>query len=186
MKKKMVFALVALIVLVACCVTAFALYTTKNRTVELQTMEVEESEVFALSGEVVEVTEAYFVIEDAQYGDIQVNFDETTVFDGAAADSIKVGEYVFVDYNGQMTRSLPAQVFALRVSMHVVTGEVEEVAEESVTIRQEDADTQLVLHLPEGAPELAVGTKIKAYTSGATTMSLPPQTSAMKIAVILE
>lgn len=42
---------------------------------------------------------------------LQVNIDETTVL----PQNLKVGDTVRVFYNGQMTRSIPAQIFALAV-----------------------------------------------------------------------
>lgn len=188
MKKKTIVIIIGVIIaLLACCAAAVAVYYA-NHELAVSVVTVEESgqEIFALAGEVVEAAEEYFVIADALQGDVQVNFGEETVFEGLEPQELKVGAYVFVDYNGQMTRSLPPQVFALRVSMHVIVGVVEEAAEDSVTIRQDGSHEQIVIHLPESVPELAVGTRIEAYTNGAMTMSLPPQTAAGKIAVVLE
>lgn len=188
MKKKTIVIIIGVIAaLLVCCAAAVAVYYVNHRDSSVVvTVEETEQEIFALSGEVVEAAEEYFVIADALQGDVQVNFGEETVFEGLLAEEVKVGAYVFVDYNGQMTRSLPPQVFALRVSMHVVTGVVEEVGEGSVTVLEDGTNEMIVVHLPESVPELAVGTRIEAYTNGATTMSLPPQTAAAKIVVVLE
>lgn len=132
-----------------------------------------EQEIFGLSGLVTEATEEYIVIADGEMGDVRVNFGEETVFEGIEAGSLAVGQYVYVDYDGKMTRSLPPQVFAMRLYAHVVTGEVTGIADGSVTVMQESGE--VVLHLPEGAPEMAVGQHIVAYTNGMMTMSLPPQ-----------
>ncbi len=138
-------------------------------------------EIFGLSGLVTEATEEYVVIADDEMGDVQVNFGEETVFEGIDAASLAVGQYVYVDYDGKMTRSLPPQVFAMRLVAHVVTGTVTEVSEGSVTVMQENGE--VVLHLPEGAPQVAAGQSVVAYTNGMMTMSLPPQMSAGYVVV---
>lgn len=141
----------------------------------------EEREIFGLSGLVTEATEEYIVIADGEMGDVRVNLGEETVFEGIDAASLAVGQYVYVDYDGKMTRSLPPQVFALRLAAHVVTGTVIETSEGSVTVMQEGGE--VVLHLPEGAPQIAAGQTIVAYTNGAMTMSLPPQMAAGYVVV---
>ncbi len=146
---------------------------TESTAAPAQEPEEAGQEIFGLSGLVTEATEEYIVIADGEMGDVRVNFGGETVFEGLDAASLAVGQYVYVDYDGKMTRSLPPQVFAMRLYAHVVTGAVTEVSDGSVTVMQESGE--VVLHLPEGAPEMAVGQHIVAYTNGMTTMSLPPQ-----------
>lgn len=137
--------------------------------------------LFGLSGLITEVTPDYVVITDAEQGEVQVNYGEETVFEGIDAGSLAVGQYIYVDYDGKMTRSLPPQVFALRLVTHRVTGTVRAVQDSMVTIDRDGEE--IIVHLPEGAPELAVGQKVTAYTNGVTTLSLPPQMTANHVTV---
>ena len=79
-----------------------------------------------------------------------------------------------------MTRSLPAQITALKIGVYEVKGTVTASEEGRVTIDQGEAG-EVVLTLPESAPEIAVGDAITAYTTGISTMSLPPQMNAIAI-----
>lgn len=44
---------------------------------------------------------------------VQVNIDENTVTD--LAEPLHAGQYVVVDYDGKLTRSLPAQLYAQHI-----------------------------------------------------------------------
>ena len=50
-----------------------------------------------------------------------------------------------------------------------------------VTVEKTEGGDEVVLTLPEDAPALAVGDVITAYTTGISTMSLPPQMNAIAI-----
>ena len=193
MKKMMIFALVCVVMLGL--IVAFAIRNTyvqadgdlvDNVVIEDGMDSEEAAELVQISGVITEIADAYFVIEDALLGDVQVNFGEETVFEGTDAQSLEVGMYIFVDYNGMMTRSLPPQVYALRAYVHVLSGVVEEIADGSVTILLDETGEPAIIHLPENAPQIAVGDRIEASTNGAMTMSLPPQSSAAMIVVITE
>ena len=76
----------------------------------------------ALEGLVTEVLEQGFVMEDIELGSVLLNVDETTVMDGILAEGdIEVGQYVFVEYDGRLTRSLPPQAHADRVGCSPAT-----------------------------------------------------------------
>ena len=146
--------------------------------------EAQVQETTRVEGLIVTVGEGYFVMQDKDLGEIQVNYDAASAFEGVEAASLSFGQYVFVDFDGKMTRSLPPQIFALKVGMYPVSGVVTAVSEESVTIEQANGNGEAVIHLLEGAPELTAGDEIIAYTNGAMTMSLPPQTTALAIDVV--
>ena len=79
-----------------------------------------------LEGLVTEVLEQGFVMEDIELGSVLLNVDETTVMDGILAEGdIEVGQYVFVEYDGRLTRSLPPQAHADRVGCYRLTGTVD-------------------------------------------------------------
>ena len=55
------------------------------------------------------------------------------------------------------------------------------IEEGRVTVEKTEGGDEVVLTLPEDAPALAVGDVITAYTTGISTMSLPPQMNAIAI-----
>ena len=138
-------------------------------------------EVFMLGGEVTEVGEGYFVMTDAELGEVQVNLGDDSAFDGVEQGELAVGQYVYVIYDGKMTRSLPPQVFALRVSMYATTGEITELSEGKMTLVRDEISDEIIISLPQDAPELAVGDHVTAYTTGIMTLSIPAQMNAVKI-----
>ena len=140
-----------------------------------------EAEVFMLGGEVTEVGEGYFVMNDAELGEVQVNLGDDSAFDGVEMDALAVGQFVYVLYDGKMTRSLPPQVFALRVSMYAVSGGITELTDGKMTLVRDEIGDEVIVSLPEDAPELAVGDHVTAYTTGIMTLSIPAQMNAVKI-----
>lgn len=141
----------------------------------------EMPEVFMLGGEVTDVGEGYFVMADAELGEVQVNLGDDSAFDGVEMDELAAGQYVYVIYDGKMTRSLPPQVFALRVSMYATTGEITELTEGKMTLVRDEIGDEVIISLPQDAPALAVGDHVTAYTTGIMTMSIPAQMNAVKI-----
>lgn len=140
-----------------------------------------EAEVFMLGGEVTEVGEGYFVMNDAELGEVQVNLGDDSAFDGVEMDALAVGQFVYVLYDGKMTRSLPPQVFALRVSMYAVSGGITELTDGKMTLVRDEIGDEVIVSLPEDAPELAVGDHVTAYTTGIMTLSIPAQMNAVKV-----
>ena len=141
----------------------------------------QEQEVFMLGGEVTELGEDFFVMTDAELGEVQVNLGDDSAFDGVEPDELAVGQYVYVIYDGKMTRSLPPQVFALRVSMYVTSGEITELTEGRMTLVRDEIGDEVIISLPQDAPELSVGDHVTAYTTGIMTMSIPAQMNAVKV-----
>ena len=139
----------------------------------------EIAEIFDISGEILEITPEYILIGNEMLGEVQVNLAEGTVIEGAHA--LEVGQTVVIMYNGMMTRSLPAQITAMHIGVYVVEGSVTAVEDEFVMILREDTEEEVMMTLPENAPELKEGDRVIAYTNGAMTMSLPPQMNAIAI-----
>lgn len=156
---------------------------------DMQTMDADDAageeivEIFDLSGKVIEVGEGFFVIDAGQMGAVQVNTGDDTIFEGVTMEEIALGQYVQVLYDGKMTRSLPAQIYALKVGMYAISGEVKAAEEGSITLLRDEIGDEVIVFLPEGAQEIAVGSHVIAYTNGAMTMSLPAQTTALGIAL---
>lgn len=157
-----------------------------NQEVELevgQDADPAEIPLQTISGAIVELGEDYFVICDALLGDVQVNYSDDTLFEGTQADELALSQVVCVLYDGKMTRSLPPQVFALNVGMYPVSGKVTALGEGSMTIQREEIGDEVIVFLPEDAPQIAVGDVVTAYTNGAMTMSLPAQTTALGVVI---
>lgn len=207
MKKKIVIALVILAVVIAAFVAVFAInlmdkstlteveiIETPAATVEAETTEAAEAadaaeveaeveavaEVEELYGQITEITEEYVMIKTAELGDVQVLLGEDTIIEGV--ETLELGQTAKVLYTGMMTRSLPPQITALLIGVYAVSGEVIAADEGSVTVTGENGE--VILILPEGAEVPAVGDVITAYTTGVSTMSIPPQMNAVAIEMV--
>jgi hypothetical protein len=167
--------------IIVCAVIAFVTVSGEKQEIIQEMADAQPQETFRVEGLIATVEENSFIIQDATLGELRVNYDDTTVFEGVNAADLFFGQYAFVDFDGKMTRSIPMQIFAQKVGMYPVGGVVTEIGEASITIEQSNGNGPAVIHLLEGAPELAVGDEIIAYTNGAMTMSLPPQTTALAI-----
>lgn len=143
--------------------------------------ETAEAEIVELGGRITEIADGYIVMETLMHGMVQVNLGDDTLYDGADPDELAVGQYIQVMYDGKMTRSLPAQITALKVGLYPVSGVVKELGENSVTLSREEIGDEVIVFLPEGAQALSVGDSVTAYTNGAMTMSLPAQTNAIGV-----
>ena len=147
---------------------------------EQETAAEEESfDIAELYGTVIEVTDAYVLLESAEFGKVQANLTDDTTLEGV--EKVEIGQVVKVLYDGKMTRSIPAQVTAMLVGVYAVEGEVTEAADGWITVRRADTGEEVIITLPENAQEIAVGDVITAYTNGVSTMSLPPQMNAVAI-----
>lgn len=147
---------------------------------EQETAAEEESfDIAELYGTVIEVTDAYVLLESAEFGKVQANLTDDTTLEGV--EKVEIGQVVKVLYDGKMTRSIPAQVTAMLVGVYAVEGEVTEAADGWITVKRADTGEEVIISLPEGAQEIAVGDVVTAYTNGISTMSLPPQMNAVAI-----
>jgi len=160
----------ALILALALMIPAFAETATSTEA---------EIEYFTLEGIVTDVTEEFFLLDTMEQGEIQVNYDENTYFSNEIP--FAAGQYAYVTYNGQMTRSLPAQVYAIAVNVSLLTGEITEIDLENNALHiLNDLHGLVIVHLPEtdSAENYEVGSLIGVYHTGAMMMSLPPQIGA--------
>ena len=140
--------------------------------------EEEVIEIVEIAGTITEITDEYVMINAGEMGMIQANTSIDTLIEGV--EELAVGQTAVILYDGKMTRSLPAQITALKIGVYEVKGTVTAIEEGRVTIDQGE-NGEVVLTLPEGALEIAVGDAITAYTTGVSTMSLPPQMNAIAI-----
>lgn len=138
-------------------------------------------EPVVLEGVVLEISEEGLLIETEAQGEVLVLQDDDTVSDTDA--DIAVGDYIIIDYDGAMTKSLPPQVTADVVRMHKLTGEISEVyADENALLLNDPEKGEVYVHLPESWKEAEIDfPNVIVYFNGAMTMSLPGQISASYI-----
>ena len=133
-------------------------------------------EAVAVGGVVLEIHEdGYLIMSDSE---IKVLTGEETYYD--TDGDINVGDYIYVDYNGQMTRSLPPQVSAQVIRRHVLAGEItEHLPEENAVIVMTETHGEVYAYLPEEWKEHEIDFNyVKLYFDGVMTMSLPAKVSA--------
>lgn len=200
MKKKMIWVLLAVVLVLAAAAAVLLLnkndvvestgpiVVTEEVTAEPETQEEAEAEVLSeeaeielvtLTGVITEITDEYVLLDVGDMGQVQANLSEDTLIEGV--EELAIGQTAIVTYDGKMTRSLPAQITALRVGVYEVRGTVKTMEDGRITVEKTEGGDEVVLTLPENAPALAVGDVITAYTTGISTMSLPPQMNAIAI-----
>ena len=132
-----------------------------------------------LEGLVTEVLEQGFVMEDIELGSVLLNVDETTVMDGILAEGdIEVGQYVFVEYDGRLTRSLPPQAHADRVGCYRLTGTVDLSLSMGVLLTGDPIFGDVIIRVDGSMPHLYQGMPITVYYNGVMAMSYPGQVTA--------
>ena len=145
----------------------------------------EENEPYTLlEGLVTEVLEQGFVMDDIELGSVLLNVDETTVMDGILAEGdIEVGQYVFVEYDGRLTRSLPPQAHADRVGCYRLTGTVDLSVSMGVLLIGDPTFGDVIVRVDGSMPHLFQGMPITVYYNGVMAMSYPGQVTASHIVV---
>ena len=137
-----------------------------------------------LEGLVTEVLEQGFVMEDIELGSVLLNVDETTVMDGILAEGdIEVDQYVFVEYDGRLTRSLPPQAHADRVGCYRLTGTVDLSLSMGVLLTGDPIFGDVIIRVDGSMPHLYQGMPITVYYNGVMAMSYPGQVTARHIVV---
>ena len=139
-------------------------------------VQADEQALFDLSGVVLEMNDKFLLIEDSDGQQVQVNLFEDTMTEG---DAIVPGALIHVLYNGMMTRSLPPQVAAIRVSCFAFTGEIAEMNQNGFLLHPDEGIDAVQVNASEELLEgLEPGSRVTVYFSGAMTMSLPGQIGA--------
>lgn len=137
-----------------------------------------QAQVYMLQGVILEAQEGGWLIEDAAQGEVLVLVSDETVME--TGYELAVGDYVYVDYDGTMTRSLPPQVTAGRIVSHKLEGDVAEVyAEENALLLYTADGGEYRVNLPGDEAQTGFDAqRAIVYYDGAATLSLPPQVSA--------
>ena len=137
-----------------------------------------------LEGFVKEIVEGGFLMEDIELGEVMLNTDDTTVWDGTiTADELAEGQFVMVQYDGRTTRSLPPQAHADRVISYTLEGVVSEVYEDGFMLSEVDMHGEVIVNTAQTMPHVYEGMMVKVYFDGAMGMSLPPQVGGRYIEV---
>ncbi len=144
----------------------------------------EDTTLIPFEGLVTEVFDGGFLMEDKHMGYLQVNTGDETVFDGLLSiQPVEVGMYVIVDHNGMVTRSLPPQVYGLRVGCYTLNGTVSEIAEDGVLITGDPIFGDAFVQMTPTMANVFPGTPILVYYDGVMTMSLPGKVNARHVVV---
>lgn len=131
-----------------------------------------------LQGPVTEVSaDGWFLMADETYGDVRVNYDETTVFDGLAVP--RVGQYVSVGYSGILTRSLPPQALAESVTLYLLDGMVLAYDAQTHAALVASADFgEVLVYLPGETQAFAAGDFVTVQYNGLMLLSYPAKINA--------
>jgi hypothetical protein len=135
-------------------------------------------------GIVTEVFEGGFLFDEIEMGIMQVNTDENTVLDGILSQQpIEVGMYVLVDHNGMMTRSIPPQIYGVRVGCYTLSGVAGEITEEGVLLTGDPIFGDAFVQMPADMAIVFPGAPMLVYYDGMMTMSLPGKVNARYVVV---
>jgi len=140
--------------------------------------ETTETETMLIEGIVTGITEEGYLIDNLELGEIMVLVNEETYIE--TTGDIVCGDYVFIDYNGMMTRSLPPQITAMVIRMFKLEGDVIEhnAVENTLLVASPDFG-DVIVNLPESyAGQEFTEKYVTVYFNGAMTMSLPAQIGA--------
>lgn len=146
----------------------------------------EKDDRFAASvtGAVLEITEEGALILKDEEG-MAYEAQITAETDRLDAEEVNVGDIVTVWYNGKLTRSIPAQLTATKVSCFFFTGTVGEVTEEGFILTTAE-EMAVFVNVPAGAAASPIveGTTVTVYYDGKMTRSYPGQITALKVRLI--
>lgn len=167
--KKMISLFAALLLAVAAPLTVLAEDTEMMMTFE---------------GLVTEIFDGGFLMEDKEMGLVQVNTDDKTVLDGILSiQPMEVGMYVLVDHTGMMTRSIPPQVYGMRVGCYTLSGVAGEITEEGVLLTGDPIFGEVFVQMTPTMGNVFPGVPMLVYYDGVMTMSLPGKVNARHVVV---
>ena len=140
--------------------------------------------MMTFEGLVTEIFDGGFLMEDKEMGLVQVNTDDKTVLDGILSiQPLEVGMYVLVDHNGMMTRSIPPQVYGIRVGCYTLSGVAGEITEEGVLLTGDPIFGDAFVQMPADMAIVFPGAPMLVYYDGIMTMSLPGKVNARYVVV---
>ena len=136
------------------------------------------AEPVLMEGYVVEITEEGYLIEVDELGEVMVLVGDETVVE--TTHKISYGDYLYIDYSGMMTRSIPPQITADVLRMYRLDGEVFEAnAEENTLLVHSAYLGDVIVNMPEvWAGQEFTEQYVTVYYNGVMTMSIPAQIGA--------
>ena len=135
-----------------------------------------------LEGFVTELVENGFVMEDQELGETLLNTDDATVWDGVLANGeLAVGQYVFAEYDGKLTRSIPPQAHADKVGCYVLKGTAGGFLQDGVLLVGDEVFGDVIVKLDASRWHVFEGVPMTVYYNGIMALSLPGQVSASAI-----
>ena len=144
----------------------------------------EEETPVVREGTIVEVMEDGFLLQEADGREILYNVDEQTVLDGIASlTDLQKDLYVIVESDGRLTKSIPPQAHADRVTCYWLAGQVESVDEEENTFLMQTELGTVIVHRGELTTPVYAGMNVTVYFNGVMALSEPSQIAARKIEV---
>lgn len=144
----------------------------------------EEETPVVREGTIVEVMEDGFLLQEADGREILYNVDEQTVLDGIASlTDFQKDLYVIVESDGRLTKSIPPQAHADRVTCYWLAGQVESVDEEENTFLMQTELGAVIVHRGELTTPVYAGMNVTVYFDGVMALSEPGQIAARKIEV---
>ncbi len=137
-----------------------------------------------LEGVVLETGEdGVFLMENEAWGKVLVKTNAATQWEGLQGP--ETGAWITIVYSGVITKSLPPQVTAGRVSCYRLEGTVLEADERAGAVLLDTlGNGRVLVRLPETAVIPAAGDIILVYTDGVLAMSDPGQVKALKVATL--
>lgn len=144
----------------------------------------EEETPVVREGTIVEVMEDGFLLQEADGREILYNVDEQTVLDGIASlTDLQKDLYVIVESDGRLTKSIPPQAHADRVTCYWLAGQVESVDEEENTFLMQTELGTVIVHRGELTTPVYAEMNVTVYFDGVMALSEPGQIAARKIEV---
>jgi hypothetical protein len=135
-------------------------------------------------GLITEVDSGYFIMNAVNEGPVRANLGDATVYEGtASSETLAVGQYVYVLYNGVMTRSLPPQISAQKVSCFEVTGTVTSLMDSGFLLEGDAVLDKVVVFTDATLPPVFLNVPVTLYYNGIMSMSMPPQINAVHLVV---
>lgn len=175
--------------MIACCVLLVMTLTLALTALGAGAQDAPQAETELLTGTLTEIADEYLLLEQENGVQLQVNLGQETVFTGADIAQLSLGQLLLVRYDGKMTRSLPARIFALEVTDVVsLQGTITEMAAdyfllETAEGRPFQVNFDETTHFEaEQETVLSVGTAVTVIYDGKTTRSTPAQLFALIVA----
>ena len=132
------------------------------------------------AGLITEMQEGGFLLEDETLGLVLVRVDDATLLDGILAGiPLAAGQYVFVTFNGIMSRSFPPQILATHIACHTLAGTVGSLTEKGFLLTGDTLFGDVLVHAENfSLANIRTDMQITVYYNGVIAMSLPAQATA--------